>query len=267
MSLILKGKRPLIMIMLALSISACATTSQLSPNPKQTSILKTQIAVEYIKSGNIDAAKNALDDAVEKDPNNALAYMMLGVTYQLDSSKESLKKADIAFKKAISIEPENPQIRNNYGQYLFFVENYKAAITEFYFAANSVGYSARDTAYSNLGYSYYNTGDETKAKAAFISSLKINPRLPDALLGVASVFYDLGNIDDAINVYKDYSNLIPKQNRDAKALWLGIRIAHINEDHVEKNSLVDLLSTKYPKSKEYKSYMNQRNAKDAVWVP
>lgn len=267
MNLILKGKRPLILIMLALNIGACATTSQLSPNPKQTSVLKTQIAVEYIKSGNIDAAKNALDDAVEKDPNNALAYMMLGVTYQLDSSKESLKKADIAFKKAISLEPENPQIRNNYGQYLFFVENYKAAITEFYFAANSVGYSGRDTAYSNLGYSYYNIGDEDKAKSAFISSLKINPRLPDSLLGIAGVYYDLGSITEATSIYEDFSHLVPKQNRDAKALWLGIRIAHVNEDHVEKSSLINLLSTKYAKSKEYKSYLNQRNKKDAVWVP
>lgn len=267
MNLILKGKRPLTLIMLALSISACATTSQLSPNPKQTSVLKTQIAVEYIKNGNIDAAKNALDDAVEKDSNNALAYMMLGVTYQLDGSKESLKKADVFFKKAISLEPENAQIRNNYGQYLFFVENYKAAIGEFNFSANSVGYGGRDTAYSNLGYSYYNIGDEEKAKAAFVSSLKINPRLPDALLGISVVFYDLGNIADAESVYQDYSHLIPKQNRDSKALWLGIRIAHINEDHVEKSSLVNLLSTKYAKSKEYKSYLKQRNAKDAVWVP
>lgn len=267
MNKIFKRKSPLLLIALALSIGGCSTTSQLSSNPKQTSILKTQIAVEYIKNGNIDAAKNALDDAVQKDSSNALAYMMLGVTFQLDGSKESLKKADSFFKKAISIDPENPQIRNNYGQYLFFIEDYKAAINEFSMAAKSVGYSGRDTAYSNLGYSYYNIGDEDNAKAAFINSLKINPRLPDSLLGVASVFYDTGNISDATSVYEDYSRLVSKQNRDAKALWLGIRIAHANEDHVEKASLVALLTNKYPKSNEYKSYLKQRNAKDAVWVP
>lgn len=249
---------------MAIGFVGCSTTSNLS-NPKNTAVIKTQIAVEHIKNGDIDAAKNALDEAIQKDPQNALAFMMMGVTYQLDGHANSLKQADSFFKKAISLDPQNAQIRNNYGQYLFVIENYKAAINEFTIAANSIGYSGRDGAFSNLGYSYYNLQDMDKAQSSFINSLKINPNYPDSLLGVSEVFYNTGEINDAQTSYQDYSRLIAKDNRDAKGLWMGIRLAHLNENYVEMNSLISLLSSKYPRSKEYQSYLKQRGNKDVAW--
>lgn len=256
------------MLLVSLSISAsfvgCATTNNLT-NPKNTAVIKTQIAVEHIKNGDIDSAKNALDDAIQKDPQNALAYMMMGVTYQLDGNANSLKQADSFFKKAISLDPQNAQIRNNYGQYLFVIENYKAAINEFSIAANTIGYNGRDVAYSNLGYSYYNVQDMNKAQSSFISSLKVNPNYPDSLLGISEVFYNTGNIAEAQTSYQDYARLLNKDNRDAKGLWMGIRLAHLNENYVEMNSLLSLLSSKFPKSKEYQSYLKQRSNKDAAW--
>lgn len=262
---ILKKNTSLLLILSALAISGCSTTSNLK-NPKNTSVIKTQIAVEYIKNGDVDSAKNALDEAIKKDSNNAMAYMMMGVTYQLDGNPSSLKQADAFFKKAISIEPQNAQIRNNYGQYLFVTENYKAAIVEFSLAANSLGYSGRDSAFSGIGYSYYNLQDMDLAQSSFISSLKINPNYPDSLLGVSEVFYNTGKVNEAATAYQDYENLISKEKRDAKGLWLGIRLAHLNENFIEMNSLVSLLSEKYSRSKEYKSYLKQRRDTDSAWT-
>ena len=259
----MKVKLSTIMLLVA-TVSGCATT-QYGSSTKDMSDLKTQIAIEYIKNGDVNAAKLVLDDAIQKNPNNALAYMMLGVTYQLDATPASLKEAEKFFKKAIALDPTNAQIRNNYGQYLYIIKSYTASINEFNIAANSIGYSNRDSAFSNLGYTYYRLNNMELAKASFLSALKMNPQLPDALLGLSEVYYNTGKTKESVELYTSYANLVPLQNRDSKGLWLGIRLAHMNNQEEDKLNMINILATKYPSSEEYASYAKQSNRKDIAW--
>ena len=66
----------------ALLVTACQTPDTLSKDPEKAVKVRTQLAAEYIKSGDLDAAKRALDQALEVDSRDATANMMMGVLLQ-----------------------------------------------------------------------------------------------------------------------------------------------------------------------------------------
>lgn len=244
-----------------LLLSGCATT----PKSEQTAEIKTQIAIEYIKIGNIDSAKNALDEALARQPNHAMANMMLGVTYQLVGTKDSFEKANQYFKNAVQLAPTNPQIRNNYGQYLFLTEKYEEAIEQFKVAANTIGYAGRDVALNNLGQCYLKLQQLNTAESHFVRALNINGKNIEALLGLAETHYQRKDGELANEVFSDYKDIVGPSNLDAKALWLGIRIDRFNNNSVSMQRNIQQLAEKFPRSAEYQKYNHLKNT-NSFWL-
>ncbi|MEX5539022.1 hypothetical protein ABFV54_28355, partial [Pseudomonas syringae] len=74
-------------LILSLTLQGCQTTqSNLKQDPKKSAEVRTQIAAEYIRSGDLDAAKRSLDEALQKDDRDATANMMMGVLLQQEGS-------------------------------------------------------------------------------------------------------------------------------------------------------------------------------------
>lgn len=247
-------------VLSTLLLSGCAT----SLTSQQTAEIKTQIAIEYIKIGNIDSAKNALDEVLARNPNHAMANMMMGVAYQLVGTKESFDKADKYFKNAVQIAPENPQIRNNYGHYLFIAEKYEEAIVQFKQASDTIGYNGRDVSLNNLGQCYLKLNQLKDAEDAFSLAINVNQQNIEAILGLAEVYYLNKNGDLANEIFNDYVSIVGDTNLDAKALWLGIRIDHLNNNTVSMKRNIDTLAEKFPKSAEYKRFLEQKN--NPYWI-
>lgn len=246
------------MLLMAAAIISTSTMAASSAN-KKTSELKTQIALEYIKIGNLDSAKLALDEALLKNPANAAAMMTMAVTYQLVGTKESMEYAAEYFKKAIQLEPKNPQIHNNYGQYLFVTEKYPEAVEQFKISANTIGYINRDNSLNNLAQTYLKMNKLDDAKLYFLRALQVNPRLAEALFGLSECYYLLDQMDAANDVFADYVELVERKNFDEKALWLAIRIHKHNGDSISVKEYVKVLAEKYPKSNEYRKYLQQKD--------
>lgn len=256
-------------------ISAGLTGCNTMPmkNDLQTSELKTEIAIEHIKHRDLDSAKVALDEAIAKNPQNAQAYMMMGVTYQADGNKANMAQANGYFKKAISLDPDNAQIRNNYGQFLLSQGSTVDAIKEFSVAGDKIGYSSRENAYSNLGFAWLAISETQKAqsaaamqqaKIAFEKSLQIDPNYPPALMGLSEAQYSTGG-DNATSLFYSYEERVGINNMNASALWLGVRIANLNDDRAEITRLATMLGRKFPHSPEYKNYIAQKNDTKAIW--
>lgn len=250
---------PLSLVIISATLAGCVSSSSI-----HTADLKTQIAIEHIRIGNVDMAKNALDEALKRNPNNAQSLMMMGVIHQLVGTKNSLVNAEQYFIKATNIDPTNAQIRNNYGQYLFVVERYEDAIKQFNIAANTIGYSGRDVALNNLGQSNLRLNKPQEAKKLFLRTLQLNPNNSEALLGLAEAHYLLTSSDEAADVFHDYVDQVGLTNLNAKALWLGIRIDRMNNDMISMREHIEELASKFPKSDEYKKYLEQR-ASQGVW--
>mgnify|MGYP000947785661 FL=1 len=99
-------------------------------DPEKAVKIRTQLAAEYIKAGDLDSAKRALDQALDVDSRDSTANMMMGVLLQQEGSKISMDKAESYFKRAISADPKNAQARNNYGTYLYQIERYNDALEQ-----------------------------------------------------------------------------------------------------------------------------------------
>lgn len=228
---------------------------------QKTSELKTQIAIEYIKIGNLDSAKLALDEALKKDSSNAAATMTMAITYQLVGTRESMELAEQYFKKAVELDSKNPQIRNNYGQFLFVNERYEEAIEQLKIAANAIGYINRDNALNNLAQTHLKTLNFKDAKLYFLRALQINPRMVEALYGLSETYYALNDLEASTEVLEDYIQAIGKDRLDAKGTWLAMRIHKANGDAIQLREYTKLLTEKYPKSDEYRRYMKQKDSK------
>jgi len=151
----------------SLVLVACQTPDLGQKDPEKATKVRTQLAVEYLRTGDLDAAKRALDQALETTPRDSQANMMMGVLLQQEGSKLNLEKADHYFKRAISADPKNAQARNNYGTYLYQLERYNDAIEQFQIAGATLGYDQRFRALENMGRIYLKLGDTANAEKSF----------------------------------------------------------------------------------------------------
>ncbi|OTG85229.1 type IV pilus biogenesis/stability protein PilW [Acinetobacter sp. ANC 4648] len=252
----------------ALVVQGCQTTSSgmiTKKDPEKAAKVRTQLAAEYIRSGDLDAAKRALDQALEAEPRDTNANMMMGVLLQREGSKLNMEKAESYFKRAISIDPKNAQARNNYGTYLYQIERYNEAIEQFSIAGATLGYDQRFRALENLGRIYLKLGDVTNAEKTFKQALKVNRDSIVSMIELSELFYLQQNIPAASQLYEQYVRLVGQNNQGARALWIGIRIARANGDNMGMQVLVNQLRALFPESQEYQRYLQLQYNTEAVW--
>lgn len=253
-------------LILSLTLQGCQTTqSNLKQDPKKSAEVRTQIAAEYIRSGDLDAAKRSLDEALQKDDRDATANMMMGVLLQQEGSPSNLEKADRYFKRAVSLNSTDAQIRNNYGRYLYQLGRYNEAEKQLQIAGSALGYDQRAMALENLGQTYLRLGNTTAAEQAFMSALRADQSSPVALVELAEIMYQRQQYNTASDFYEGYVRIVGSKNQSAQALWVGIRIARANGDNMSMQILVNQLRALYPDSQEYQRYLKLQYSTEAVW--
>ncbi len=245
-------------------LTACQTTSS-TKNPEKAVQVRSQLAAEYIRNGDLDAAKRSLDQALKINSRDANANMMMGILLQQEGSKLNMEKADAYFKRAISAEPNNAQARNNYGTYLYQMQRYNEAIEQFARAGATLGYDQRSQALENLGRIYLITDDVANAEKSFKQALQANRNATISMLELSEIFYLQQNNRDASQLYEQYVRNVGQKNQGARALWLGIRIARANADQLGMQVLVNQLRALFPESLEYQRYLQLQYSTEAVW--
>ena len=252
--------------MSAIFITACQTpTTMVKKDPEKAVKVRTQLAAEYIKSGDLDSAKRTLDQALEMNSRDSAANMMMGILLQQEGSKVSMDKADAYFKRAISADPKNAQARNNYGTYLYQIERYNDAIEQLNVAGTTLGYDQRYKALENVGRIYLKLGDMTNAEKSFKQALQVNRDSYISMLELSEIFYLKQQTAAATQLYEQFVRGVGQKNQGARALWIGIRNARANSDTMGMQALVNQLRALFPESPEYQRYLQLQYSTEAVW--
>ncbi len=252
--------------MSAIFITACQTqTTMVKKDPEKAIKVRTQLAAEYIKSGDLDSAKRTLDQALEMNSRDSAANMMMGILLQQEGSKVSMDKADAYFKRAISADPQNAQARNNYGTYLYQIERYNDAIEQLNVAGTTLGYDQRYKALENVGRIYLKLGDMTNAEKSFKQALQVNRDSYISMLELSEIFYLKQQTAAATQLYEQFVRGVGQKNQGARALWIGIRNARANSDTMGMQALVNQLRALFPESPEYQRYLQLQYSTEAVW--
>ena len=252
----------------ALVLQGCQSTSSgtiVKKDPEKAAKVRTQMAAEYIRTGDLDAAKRALDQALAADAKDSTANMMMGVLLQQEGSPISLDQADHYFSRAISLDPKNAQARNNYGTYLYQAKRYDDAIQQFSIAGATLGYEQRFRALENLGRIYLIRGDVANAEKSFKQALQVNRESTISMIELAEIFYLQQNHAAARQIYESFVRNVGQKNQGARALWIGLRIARANGDNMGMHVLVNQLRALFPNSQEYQRYLQLQYNTEAVW--
>ncbi len=251
----------LCLIMLSLcSLHACSVqefANDRKADPAASARARVAIAAEYIQTNKPELALQSLERALVLDPKSPEAHNVMGVLLEKD---DDFVKAEQNYRKALSLKPEYPQARNNYGVLLYRLKRYKEAMEQFSIAAADLSYERRETALEYVGKIALMLGDKEKAKVTFERALKLNSRLPDPALELATFAYDEQNYPEANRFYQRYLRAIDKDVQSARGLWLGIRLARLNHDTNALASYELVLKRLYANSEEYQAYLKSQNS-------
>ncbi|MGB1141275.1 MAG: type IV pilus biogenesis/stability protein PilW, partial [Halioglobus sp.] len=111
---------------------------------------------------------------------------------------------------------------------------------------------ARPNAFVNLGLCRLKLFDAQGAEEAFVRTLSMDRTNRIALLELAAIRFEAGDIDGAKNYYNTYRQVVRQQS--ARGLWLGIRLARESGDRDAEASYALALSNLYPTSAEFQAY-------------
>ena len=122
----------------------------------------TELSAGYYARGQYDVALEELKVALRDDPGYGPAYGMLGLVY---SELRDDAQAERYFLRAIEVNQQDPEVRNNYGWFLCQRAREPQALVQFELAIRNPFYRTPDLAMLNAGRCALKIGDRKNAEA------------------------------------------------------------------------------------------------------
>jgi len=240
--------RLVLVLLLSLVISACATQSGRTPGGKTAAEVNVQLGLGYLQQGRPKLALESLKHAIKLDPKLADAHHYAAESYR---QLQQYAHADDHFKKALKLAPNNVAIKNNYGVYLCDHGQYAEADRYFVEVVGDKYYTAIAEALENAGLCARKAGDSALAIKRFRQAVDYDARRARSLYQLA----DLGFLnDDALNARAFMQRYFSVALKNAQSLWLAIRIEHAlgNDENVREYATA--LYKNFPDSNEAKEF-------------
>ncbi len=210
-----------------------------------------QLAAGYLQQGQMDAAKEKLDKALELSPDDPQANNVMAL---LQWRLRNYDAAERHFQRAIGSKTGgiNPDVQHNYGAFLCDRSRVDEAMTWFERAIANPQYPTPDLANLNAGLCLLKKPDRAAAERYFRQALQRNPVLAPALLQMARLSYESGNVISARGFMERYVKAGPET---AESLWLGVRVERsLGNRNAEANYALRLKG-KFPDAPETQEYL------------
>src|SRR6185503_8435583 len=104
------------LVILAIFFGGCTNSNNVTtPKPERAAEINLELGIEHLRKGNLQQAKDKIDRALEQNPRYGRAHLVAGMLYNRLGDQS---KAESHFERAVSLEPKNPEFKNNYAVYL-----------------------------------------------------------------------------------------------------------------------------------------------------
>lgn len=210
---------------------------------------RVTLARQYIGEQNWDYAKRNLKLAQDIDPRSPEVAEAFALVYQ---STGEYELAEDHFKRAISLKRDFSRARNNYAAFLYSQQRYEDAEEQLEIVTRDPLYEARPRAFINLGLVRVRLEDDNGAREAFSRALTMDRSNSLAMLELAHIEFRARNYQAAERYLQNYRRF--RQQQSARALWLGVRLAHSTGDEDAEASAALALRNLYPESAEFRAY-------------
>ena len=252
---------PALAVVSGLILSACGhnppayqrPVTSYKKEPAKAAVANMQLAIEYMKLGQLANARECIEKALKEDASNPDVQMTAGLVYE---RVNEMPKAEHAYDAANRLGKDDPNIANAYA--VFLCRTGKTAAGEKLFLAVSVNplYQTPWVALSNAGSCARGAGDFVNAEKFFNRALAIRPNYSEALLQLGNVAFDRGDAQQALDFVQRYLALNPPS---PEVLWLGFRAQRKLGDAVAAAVFARRVQTEFPNSEQAQ---NMRNGVD-----
>ncbi len=250
-----------VVLFLTLLVSACVseTTGGFDKaNPEELLQNYLQLASGYLEQNDLSAARRHLGNAAGIDANNSEMFGIWGLVYSLEGDEDL---ADQSFRRALRIDSENSQVRNNYAAFLFSNNRYQDAYDQLAVVVQDTEYSGRTQAFENMGLAALQLERLDDAEYAFGRALQLNSNRIRATLELADIFIRKDNFSQADRYYQSFQTLRQFYNipQSARSLWVGVKLENFRGGEERMYEYGSALGQLYPNSLEYEQYRELLN--------
>ena len=236
-------------------LAACETTTTVNgqavardaggeTDPARRAALRLQLAANYYQQRQYPVAIEEVNRALQADPNSAQGYGMLGLIY-MDLGDHA--QAEANFGRALRIDPENPELNNNYGWFLCRTARERSALEHFQRAASNKMYATPALAWQNAGVCMLRTKDYKSAEGYLRRSFELDAANPVTKFHLAHMYLSTRQLDRATF----YFGLLERDvGQTAETAWLGLRLARAGGDVRGERQYADVLRARFPNSPE-----------------
>ena len=116
--------------------------------PKDRAALHAELGAGYYERGRMDVAIEELTEAQNLDATNPRIYNYFGLVYAMLGENA---KAEQNFQRALSLAPDDSDVRHNWGWYLCSNDRPRESIQEFEIALRNPFYKTPEIALTNAG--------------------------------------------------------------------------------------------------------------------
>ena len=231
-------------------LAACSSQSTTESRPvtdsggadgRRRAEVHTGLAGEYYSRGNFAVALAETRLAIKDDSSYVPAYNMQGLVFM--ELREDGPARD-AFTTALRMQPNNPEVLNNFGWFLCLRNDPQRGLELMQRATTDTLYPTPEKAYLSAGMCLKRMGRMAEAEDSLRRAVLIRPDLIGALYNLAILSFERGSMKDAENYLLRYMRLTSQPTFDAIAM--GVKIARANNDSGAEQSFLQQLRRRFP---------------------
>lgn len=242
---------------LTITLTACVTVtdSRLTrkASPEKAVENYTQLGLGYLQKSRPDMARQRLRKALKIDENYAPANDAMGLVWQAEGEMDL---AEESFHRAIANDSEFTTARHHLGRLYMRLKRFDEAESSLTEAVEDRFYESRPSAYNDLALNYYRMEQPQQAMNMYRQALRLAPYHVDALVNLSTLLFEAQQYDESQKYFDRLNRLATRgQTRHTShSLWLGIKLATIDQNLERSIELATTLKQNFPDSNEFRLY-------------
>ena len=229
-----------------------ATTPEQS-DPERRARVRMELASGYYARGQLETALEEVKLALAAKPDLPEAYNLRGLIYQ---SLGDDRLAEENFRRALQLNPADPNTMHNYGWFLCQRQRLQEAQVQFQQAIATPRYAGLSRSLMTQGICYARAGSLTEAERSLGRAYELDPTSPVTAVNLADGLYKQGKYERA-RFYIGRVNGVPELS-SAQTLWLAARIENRAGNARGARDLGRQLRNRFPDSPEAAAFESGR---------
>lgn len=216
---------------------------------RQRAKVHTDLGALYAQDGRFAVALEEARIAQSADSGYAPAYNLQGLVHMLLGDKT---QAEEAFRRALAIAPNDPEINNTYGWFLCQTGRPADSISHFRQAYRNTLYQTPTKPYTNAGICLLKLKNYAGAEEHLNIALRLDPSNTQARYWLAESYYQSGRLPEARQQVADLGRMI---DPTVEVVWLGVRIERKLGDREAELKYTTLMRRKFQDTPQYQSML------------